>query len=329
MTPARLHRLIVTVADAVIAHEPEFTALDQAIGDGDHGLNMRRGFETVRSRAAELADKPLPEAVTAIGQQLVLKIGGASGPLYGTLLIVLGRDLAADGANFPQALHSAITAVMARGRSQAGQKTMLDVLAPVQQAVMGWRRGTVAAVARDCRRGGAGHGADAGDARPGFVPGRPVGGSCRSRCAVLGGDRCGRMQRVGGVGLANVGIVIVSHSAKIAEGAADMVRQMVGDSVPLAFSGGDAGGGLGTSAASILRAIDAAWSEAGVAILVDLGGAETNSEMAVEMLGPERRGRVVVCDAPIVEGAVIAAAEASGGSSLDTVRRVAEQLSPQ
>ncbi len=129
--------------------------------------------------------------------------------------------------------------------------------------------------------------------------------------------------------MANVGIVIVSHSRKVAEGAADMVRQMVGDSVPLACTGGDPGGGLGTSAQSILDAIGAAWSEAGVAILVDLGGAETNSEMAVEMLAPERRGRVVVCNAPIVEGAVLAAAEASGGSPLDAVRRVAEELSPQ
>jgi PTS hybrid protein len=129
--------------------------------------------------------------------------------------------------------------------------------------------------------------------------------------------------------LANVGIVIVSHSPKIAAGAADMVRQMVGDSVPLACTGGDAGGGLGTSVESILQAIDAAWSDAGVAILVDLGGAETNSEIAVEMLDPDRRGRVVVCNAPIVEGAVIAATEASGGSPLETVQRVAEELSPQ
>ena len=64
------------------------------------------------------------------------------------------------------------------------------------------------------------------------------------------------------------------------------------------------------------RRSTSAWSEAGVAILVDLGGAETNSEMAVEMLPEERAGRVVVCNAPIVEGAVIAATEASGGASL-------------
>jgi PTS hybrid protein len=127
----------------------------------------------------------------------------------------------------------------------------------------------------------------------------------------------------------NVGVVIVSHSLKIAEGAADMVRQMVGDTVPLAYTGGNAEGGLGTDVAAILAAIDRAWSEKGVAIFVDLGGAETNSEMAVEMLDDRRRPRVVVCNAPIVEGAVIAATEASGGSSLAVVQRTAEELSPQ
>lgn len=128
--------------------------------------------------------------------------------------------------------------------------------------------------------------------------------------------------------MSNVGIVIVSHSPLVAEGTADMVRQMVGDEVPLAFCGGNPDGGLGTSVEAILGAIDRAWSEAGVAILVDLGGAETNSEMAVEMLPDERQGRVVVCNAPIVEGAVIAATEASGGASLATVRMTAEELSP-
>jgi phosphoenolpyruvate---glycerone phosphotransferase subunit DhaM len=127
--------------------------------------------------------------------------------------------------------------------------------------------------------------------------------------------------------MANVGIVIVSHSPKIAEGAADMVRQMVGDSVPLAYTGGNTEGRLGTSVESIMAAINAAWSEAGVAILVDLGGAETNSEMAVEFMPEDRRSRIIVCNAPLVEGAVIAATESSGGSSLAEVRLTAEELS--
>src|SRR5258705_5003166 len=80
--------------------------------------------------------------------------------------------------------------------------------------------------------------------------------------------------------MANVGIVIVSHSAKVAEGAADMVRQIVGTTVPLAWTGGNPDGRLGTDVAAILEPIKRAWSEAGVAILVDLGGAANHSQMA-------------------------------------------------
>lgn len=124
----------------------------------------------------------------------------------------------------------------------------------------------------------------------------------------------------------NVSIVIVSHSAKVAEGAADMVRQMVGDEVRVAFCGGDPDGGLGTDVAAIMAAIESVWSDRGVAVLVDLGGAETNSEMAIEMLGGDRAARVAICNAPVVEGAVMAATEAAGGADLDTVRATAEEF---
>jgi len=126
----------------------------------------------------------------------------------------------------------------------------------------------------------------------------------------------------------NVGIVIVSHSPDVARGTADMVRQMVGAEVPLAWCGGAPDGSLGSSVEAIIAAIGRAWSSRGVAILVDLGGAETNSEMAIEMLPEIRRGRVVVCNAPIVEGAVMAATEAASGAPLDAVRRTAEELTP-
>ncbi|MGI9437433.1 MAG: dihydroxyacetone kinase phosphoryl donor subunit DhaM [Geminicoccaceae bacterium] len=125
-----------------------------------------------------------------------------------------------------------------------------------------------------------------------------------------------------------VAIVIISHSADVARGAASMVREMVGDEVPCAFAGGNVDGGLGTDVGAIKAAVEKVWSEAGVAVLVDLGGAEMNAEMAIEMLPETWRATVRICNAPLVEGAVIAAAEASGGSSLDGVCATAEELSP-
>jgi phosphoenolpyruvate---glycerone phosphotransferase subunit DhaM len=123
-----------------------------------------------------------------------------------------------------------------------------------------------------------------------------------------------------------VSIVIVSHSADVAKGTADMVRQMVGDDVRVAFCGGNPDGGLGTDVAAIMAAIESVYSPKGVAILVDLGGAETNSEVAIEMLSDGRGANVQICNAPVVEGAVMAATEAASGASLEAVRKTAEDF---
>ena len=133
-----LSRLVVAAADTIAAHADELTALDQTIGDGDHGLNMKRGFEALRAEADAFAAKPLPEALKAIGTKLVMTVGGASGPLFGTLFLALGKEISAqpDRANLTAAFGKAIEAVAARGKSQIGQKTMLDVLQPVHEALL-------------------------------------------------------------------------------------------------------------------------------------------------------------------------------------------------
>ncbi len=127
-------RLIAAAAAAVIEHADELSDLDRAIGDGDHGLNMKRGFETVLADLDGLAAKPLPDLLKGLGTHLVMKVGGASGPLYGTLFIALGKELPAEPGldDAARAFAAAIAAVKARGKSDVGQKTMLDVLAPAQ-----------------------------------------------------------------------------------------------------------------------------------------------------------------------------------------------------
>ena len=330
---AAREKLVRALAASVIEHAEELTSLDQAIGDGDHGLNMKRGFEAVLATLPGLADKSLPEMLKAIGMTLVMKVGGASGPLVGTFFMELGKALPEQPAraDLVAAADKAINAVKVRGRSEAGQKTLLDVLVPVQ--VVFAAGGDARAIAAEAAQA-----ADrttpmlATRGRASFLGERSIGhmdpGS-RSASLLIGAAVAAlefEASLMSNSSSGNVGIVIVSHSSKIAEGAADMVRQMVGNAVPLAWTGGDTDGGLGTNVAGILEAIEAAWSPAGVAILVDLGGAETNSEMAVEMLPEDRRARVVVCNAPVVEGAVIAATESSGGSSLAAVKRSAEEF---
>lgn len=139
MDEALKRRLIAAMTEVVVAHAEELTALDQAIGDGDHGLNMKRGFEAVLAEVDAITAKPLPDALKTIGTTLVMKVGGASGPLYGTLFMTLGKELPPEPtiADVARALAVAIEAVKARGKSELGQKTMLDVLAPVQAALAG------------------------------------------------------------------------------------------------------------------------------------------------------------------------------------------------
>lgn len=132
-------RLVRALAASVIEHADELTSLDQAIGDGDHGLNMKRGFEAVLAALPGLADKSLPEMLKVIGMTLVMKVGGASGPLVGTFFMELGKALPEQPsrADLVAATEKAIDAVKARGRSEAGQKTLLDVLVPVHAVLAG------------------------------------------------------------------------------------------------------------------------------------------------------------------------------------------------
>jgi dihydroxyacetone kinase-like protein len=150
-TALDLRGLIQTAADTIAAHADELTALDQAIGDGDHGANMKRGFEAVRAEADAIAQKPLGEALKAIGTKLVMTVGGASGPLFGTLFMALGKELPAepDRPALVAAFGKAIEAVAARGKSQTGQKTMLDVLAPLHATLAEGRTLAAAADAAD------------------------------------------------------------------------------------------------------------------------------------------------------------------------------------
>jgi dihydroxyacetone kinase-like protein len=127
-------RLIDATAQVIRDHAEELTELDRAVGDGDHGLNMKRGFEAVLADSANLAAKPLGELLKDAGTHLVMTIGGASGPLYGSLLLAMGKAASvppADLGALARIFAEGVDAVRKRGRSDAGEKTMLDVLVPV------------------------------------------------------------------------------------------------------------------------------------------------------------------------------------------------------
>ncbi|MGA9324228.1 MAG: dihydroxyacetone kinase subunit DhaL [Xanthobacteraceae bacterium] len=138
LEPETLKSLVRAAAEQVIASTAELTALDQAIGDGDHGANMKRGFEAVLGKLDAIGAQPPAEALKTIGKTLVMTVGGASGPLYGSFFIAAG-DALSHSRQLPDDLVEVfacgVGAVSARGRAQQGEKTMLDVLFPVLETL--------------------------------------------------------------------------------------------------------------------------------------------------------------------------------------------------
>ncbi|MEU5632372.1 dihydroxyacetone kinase subunit DhaL [Streptomyces rishiriensis] len=135
MLDADFFRRWMTATAASVDREADrLTALDSPIGDADHGSNLRRGFTAVTA-ALEKESPPTPGAVlTLAGRQLISTVGGASGPLYGTLLRRTGKALGdaaeVDEQQFAEALRAGVDAVMQLGGAAPGDKTMIDALAP-------------------------------------------------------------------------------------------------------------------------------------------------------------------------------------------------------
>ncbi|GAA3504571.1 dihydroxyacetone kinase subunit DhaL [Streptomyces albogriseolus] len=155
MLDADFFRRWMTVTAASVDREAErLTALDSEIGDADHGSNLQRGFRAVKD-ALEKEPPATPGAVlTQAGRLLVSTVGGASGPLYGTLLRRTGKTLGeaaeVDRQQFAEALRAGVDAVMKLGGAAAGDKTMIDALLPAVDAL-----GESFAAARDAAREGA------------------------------------------------------------------------------------------------------------------------------------------------------------------------------
>ena len=130
--------LIQHATQTLIDHVEELTTLDQAIGDGDHGLNMRRGALAIQAKLPELTGLSLNDALRTMGITCMSVIGGSSGPVFGTLLVTLSKELPADtfdDASLAAALDAGIKALTRLGKAEVGQKTLLDVLAPVQKVL--------------------------------------------------------------------------------------------------------------------------------------------------------------------------------------------------
>lgn len=123
----------------VIDHKAYLTELDSAIGDADHGSNMARGMSAVMDKVSSTPAATADELFKTVGMTLVTSVGGASGPLYGTFFLRFGMAAGAvaevDSAALAAALRAGLDGVVARGKPEAGDKTMFDALAPALEAM--------------------------------------------------------------------------------------------------------------------------------------------------------------------------------------------------
>jgi phosphoenolpyruvate---glycerone phosphotransferase subunit DhaL len=136
---AELGRWLRAFADAVTENAAELTKLDSAIGDADHGANMRRGMTAVVGKLDAAPDAAPSVLLKTTGMTLVSTVGGASGPLYGTFFLRMGTSLGdkteLDAAALAAALRAGLDGVVARGKAAVGDKTMLDALVPAVDAL--------------------------------------------------------------------------------------------------------------------------------------------------------------------------------------------------
>jgi dihydroxyacetone kinase-like protein len=162
---AALDRWIRAFATVIAESEEELTRLDSAIGDADHGANMRRGLKAVVAKLDEAAPAGPAALLKQAGMTMVSTVGGASGPLYGTFFLrmaaAVGDAGTLDKAGFAAALRAGVDGVVARGKAEAGDKTMYDALAPAVDALDAALGGEDTSGALQAAADAAAHGRDA------------------------------------------------------------------------------------------------------------------------------------------------------------------------
>ena len=132
--PQFINLLISRTADCIETNKDLLTELDSNIGDADHGINMSRGFQAIMGISSELSKLKFGEVLKKAGMTMLTKVGGASGPLYGSLFLGMSKCAPEEGIDLKELtkmLQAGIADVKKRGKSDIGEKTMLDVLSPV------------------------------------------------------------------------------------------------------------------------------------------------------------------------------------------------------
>jgi dihydroxyacetone kinase-like protein len=137
LTPNQVRLMMLQVADAIIEAEPKLSQADRDLGDGDHGLGMKRGMEAVKAQLEPLTPASAEQVLVTTGTAMMTSMGGASGAIFGTVYRAGGKAIAGreslDSEGLALFLQAALEGVMKRGGAKPGDKTMIDALAPAAE----------------------------------------------------------------------------------------------------------------------------------------------------------------------------------------------------
>lgn len=136
----KIIEVLFNISKKINENKDYLTELDNEIGDGDHGINLARGFSEVEKKLPSLQDKDIGTILKTVGMTLVSTVGGASGPLYGTAFMYAGKEMADRTQikldDFKVILKTAIDGIMMRGKAVKGEKTMLDAMIPAYEVIV-------------------------------------------------------------------------------------------------------------------------------------------------------------------------------------------------
>ena len=340
VTTGRVRSVIRGIAKVIEEQKQYLSDLDRAIGDGDHGFNMARGFGVAVRKLDDAPVADIGELFKIVAMALISNVGGAAGPLYGSMFLKASSSAKGltevDLPNFAKLFKEGVLGVQARGNAELGDKTMVDVLLPVAESL---EKNCAAGLSYD-------------DV---FVNAERVAADCmentrdivarKGRASYLGERSVGHidpgaassylMVRAIGAALSKkelpniVSLLLLSHSPKIAEGVKDFALQMTGETNIVAI-GGTNTGTFGTDFDGTFAAMSEAAAKGEVIVLSDIGSARVTGQMAKEMLKGKLRKRVFLCDAALVEGSLVAAiAIAAGYSVEETLEQLKQFLLPK
>lgn len=135
----KVKEVILAIAEVIAEKKLYLTQLDAAIGDGDHGLNMNKGFQAAKEKLEAATLETPADILKAVGMALISKVGGAAGPLYGTAFLNASKIVAGktdlDLSDFMNMLEAALEGVKSRGKAVVGEKTMVDAIEPALEAL--------------------------------------------------------------------------------------------------------------------------------------------------------------------------------------------------